>query len=1057
MRPLRLRMQAFGPYAREVIIDFRSLAAGGLFLIHGQTGAGKTSILDGICYALFGSSSGADRSAEGMRCDLAAPETPTEVVLEFALGADLYRVLRSPRQTLKKLRGEGTRTATPKGELFKLETGRRAEEIDTEDYWRPLTSGDKKTDELVGDLLGMSEEQFRQVVVLPQGQFRKFLSSSSDEREELLEALFRTEKFRRLAEHLSAKEKGLHAEITSLRQNLQAHLSSFEAQSLEDLEKKTVDDEGKLEALRSGASNIEDRYREASERWNRAKAAAKLRDDHTACQRKFETLQTKKPEIDSYIVKLENDRRSRPVLSFDRAVGLIEKNLAELEEAKRLEDVRAKTAARSLEESQSKKTELDQRAPEIAALKDEQQNLRIAWQNAKQLLEDQTLLAQAKQSLHECEQKTSEAEKTLNSAQSRATALKLEIETLSNTAARLEALRAECRIKNSLFESIEKESRGLSELRGRENELKRSIEQARLNCEEKESALKKLKLDYHLSQAALLARELKDGDACPVCGSDKHPARAVLHLERELPSAEMLEAAEQQAKLASETLSSSKARHESLTNEIRECLKRLAALIESNAASEVDLQTELSAKLAIIRSELDTFKDQIATAEKAESQLKTSRASLLQLEKEMAQLGELYQTRVRSRDEQRSKVDGAAATVSRLESQVPAHLRDLEKIKAEGQALSLRLKEFETQLAAVNEKHEAALRDEAGARATIETLTQQIKIKLSELASSIEDRSLALASSGFETLEAARRAGLEPNESERIESLRRTFEADWAVVVAKLEEATRELENLPAWAHELQAREAEYRAIDEERNRTRGETHAIEDRIRQLRQASARLQEVARELSAKETSYKTLGRLAGVAGGHPPYNLSRVNFPRFVLAARLDEVLEQASRRLFQMSRGQFILKRASAQGDKRRSAGLELEVEDSYSGTSRPTASLSGGEGFMASLCLALGLADVVQSQLGGVRLDAVFVDEGFGSLDPESLEGAMKALGELQDGGRLVGVISHVTDLKDQIARRLFVRKTERGSTATWNFSSEINYSHGTLQSNSLEFPFT
>ena len=183
-----------------------------------------------------------------------------------------------------------------------------------------------------------------------------------------------------------------------------------------------------------------------------------------------------------------------------------------------------------------------------------------------------------------------------------------------------------------------------------------------------------------------------------------------------------------------------------------------------------------------------------------------------------------------------------------------------------------------------------------------------------------------------------------------------------------------------------------------------------------------------------ESRHGVWGKLAAVANGHPSHNLSRVNFQRFVLATRLDEVLEQASHRLFLMSRGQFTLKRAQTLEDRRKNAGLDLEVEDSQSGSTRPTSSLSGGEGFLASLALALGLADVVQSRLGGMRLDAVFVDEGFGTLDSEALELAMKTLSELQAGGRMVGIISHVPELKDQIARRLIVRKTPIGSSVHW-----------------------
>jgi exonuclease SbcC len=210
---------------------------------------------------------------------------------------------------------------------------------------------------------------------------------------------------------------------------------------------------------------------------------------------------------------------------------------------------------------------------------------------------------------------------------------------------------------------------------------------------------------------------------------------------------------------------------------------------------------------------------------------------------------------------------------------------------------------------------------------------------------------------------------------------------------------------------------------------------SLAESINRFEAAAERIENASRELKLLEDQHRIFGRLAAVALGQLPHNPSRVNFSRFVLGAKLDEVLEHASRRLYAISRGQFRLRRSQGtDGDRRRASGLDLEVEDIFSGTCRATPSLSGGEGFMASLCLALGLADVVQSDLGGVRLETVFVDEGFGTLDSETLELALKTLIELQAGGRVVGVISHVADLREQIPQRICVRKSPLGSTAAW-----------------------
>ncbi|RYZ66507.1 MAG: SMC family ATPase, partial [Proteobacteria bacterium] len=286
----------------------------------------------------------------------------------------------------------------------------------------------------------------------------------------------------------------------------------------------------------------------------------------------------------------------------------------------------------------------------------------------------------------------------------------------------------------------------------------------------------------------------------------------------------------------------------------------------------------------------------------------------------------------------------------------------------------------------------------------------------------------------FETILEARRVGLSADQISSLENERRSFEKEWATVHSRFSELSKKLESSDQTELEkISEIESAFQAVDAERTDRKAELLSLGQRIRDWQTALKKLAKLDLDVTEFGKRHAVIGKLAETAAGRFP-NLSRVNFQRFILASRLDEVLEQASRRLYVMSRGQFTLRRAQQAEDKRKSAGLDLEVEDSVSGTSRATASLSGGEGFLASLSLALGLADVVQNHLGGIRLDAVFVDEGFGTLDPEALEQAMRILSDLQAGGRLVGIISHVPELRDQISRRLLIRKTAEGSDISW-----------------------
>jgi exonuclease SbcC len=327
---------------------------------------------------------------------------------------------------------------------------------------------------------------------------------------------------------------------------------------------------------------------------------------------------------------------------------------------------------------------------------------------------------------------------------------------------------------------------------------------------------------------------------------------------------------------------------------------------------------------------------------------------------------------------------------------IPSDLRDLARVKEEGLEIKKRIETFAAELKSAGAAQETAAAAVTQTQSRIDTLAHQIAAKSRELG-----RDIARDVKGRDDVGAHADERTHTDEHTRADELK------------KLEEA--------------------FSALDQERTSRLAAGLSQKERLGSLRSAKEKVIELQARATALEKQHAVVGRLADAAAGRAP-NLSRVGFQRYVLGSRLDEVLEQASRRLFTMSRGQFALRRSKQIDDKRKNAGLDLEVEDALSGTRRPTASLSGGEGFLASLALALGLADVVQNHLGGVRLDAVFVDEGFGTLDPEALEQAIRTLTDLQAGGRMVGIISHVPELRDQIAKRLVIKKGLEGSTIAW-----------------------
>jgi exonuclease SbcC len=1029
MKPLRLRMQAFGPYATVAEIDFRDLSLGGLFLIHGPTGAGKTSILDGLCFSLFGKSSGSERTAENLRCDLAASTLATEVTLEFSLGLNVYKVVRRPKQALKKVRGDGLTTSLPKGELYQMaapSTGLTLESTS----WTLLTSGDKKTDERVTELLGMSEEQFRQVVVLPQGQFRKFLSSSSDDREELLERLFRTEHFRQLTERIQAKASALASQITTLRQNFQAQLTSGGCESLEILKNNLGELEKRAHEIAGGEAGFQSRYLEAARRRDRAREVARLLSDLKVCNEKLAGLESRRGEISTLQDRLESEKRGRPVLSLDGQVVTLETEVANLQKQKTTEETKLAEFTGELQTCLKRKQTLETYKPQIEEKRARYLSLQKVFVNAKQLKDEVTKLAQA-------ESEWTRAKTQAQLEGEKYTAARLQKDKLSSE---LNSLRAVLEEIGPLRLVAEKTQSEVGLLKTRLTTIEAITARQKTADENRHAtlaaytseklALDRLKLRFHLSQASLLARELKEGDPCPVCGSESHPKPAHLtSVSDSTPDAipEAIEREEEKLRRSADAAASAKARSESLVEEIQRALHELPGSSREVAASQL---SELISKSTIALEKLNDLETKEKLATQIRRQLESLEADLLRLELAAKSLES-------QRENARILLETGKAKVAQLEEQVPADLRDLETITGEGKSLRAELDQFEKDVSAVSAHLQATSEKLAAARANVEMLSGQIAAKSSQRLLAHDNLRSALKASGFATLDEARATALSTEECRALELAKKSFDDEWAAASARAEDLRGLEKNLEPWSRDLDICEAEYVQLRDQRDQRANESGALGERIQSLRALEKKATSIEAEMAQLSERYSTLGKLSAVANGQPPHNVSRVNFSRFVLAARLDEVLDQASRRLFLMSRGQFILRRSRSADDKRKNAGLDLEVEDSFTGTSRPTSSLSGGEGFLASLSLALGLADVVQSRLGGIRLDAVFVDEGFGTLDGEALELAIKTLSELQAGGRLVGIISHVPELKDQIARRLHVKKSAVGSQVVWENS--------------------
>jgi len=871
MRPLVVVMQAFGPYAGEQSLDFADLRGAGFFLITGSTGSGKTTILDAMSFALYGVTSGGPeneggRSGAAMRSDHAHPDTPTLVRFDFALGADLYRIERIPEQERPKRRGEGTTTQLQEATMWRL---RRADddgclEIDG----RPLATGWTKVSAKAEDILGFRGEQFRQVVMLPQGRFQKLLEADSREREQILRALFDTGHYMHLEVALKDEAGDLRRTADKVTTQRDEVLRQAAAESLDELHERCARLSVEADEAAGHADEVELARAAAQQRLGEARDATARLDETDAAVKALAELEARDTEAAAWGAELAAARRAASLEDVARQAAEAQASLEScraraaqgaLRHAEAAEVLNGAHAALAVEESRS--GERDRAVAEVQRLK--------GYVGAAE---------------------------DLAAAQSAAAA--------KEAAARVARTRADAADRE--WRDVQRE-------------------------------LTELEAGWRERQSGLLARELRDGEPCPVCGAQEHPAPA------------------------------RPAQGTATQSDIEDLRSEVAALLTRRDEVQTGLAgTERSAAAA---AALLAERRKAAPAEYADPATLT--VTIAAAERLTAELRAAHETAVAGAHA--AEVEAAAAEAARA-----------------GYAEVLALAE-------------AAQRETAG----------RLADRLSGLgfAADAEWQAARRETAVIERLDAlvAGHAEARLKAAERVRLARTAAKGVSRPDVEGLAKATDETTARARQAHEAAS----------------GLAAGANTAKKQL----GRLGDLADEEAELGARYQIIGRLADVASGANPRHLS---FQRYVLGAFLDDVLVAASHRLQVMSNGRYRLERTERRSGGKFAAGLGLEAYDSWTGIARPVATLSGGETFMAALSLALGLAEVVQAHAGGIRLDTVFVDEGFGSLDDESLDLAISSLMGLNDGGRLVGIISHVSELRERIDARLEISAGKTGSTA-------------------------
>ncbi len=911
MRPLKLTVSAFGPYAEKTEIDMAALGERGLYLITGDTGAGKTTIFDAITYALYGAASGENRDPSMMRSKYAEPDTPTYVKLVFEYSGKVYTVKRNPEYTRQAKRGGGTTTQRAEVELILPDD-------------RIVTKTREVSDE-IRNIIGLDREQFSKIAMIAQGDFLKLLLAPTSERQKIFRDIFKTERFDELQNELKAASSAALAECEKLSSEIRRCAASA-----------VYDDEKYAEIF--GAEYI--RTDAAIEALGGIIEADEAKSEKLTAE--AERLAKRLEDLNRRIGKAEETELARKALSD--AEAQLKDAEPELERLKKdLEAERAKKPERTKLEAEA--AVLESALPEY----DESDKISAALKTRKLEAADENKNAET------LKLKIKEITEVLSG-------LKLEREKLSGAGERREKLAAE-------VDKAETHEKRLTELTKRMDELKKhqirlceaweKRKKAAAETEELRNISDMMNEAYLKEQAGIIAEGLKDGEECPVCGSRSHP-RPALKSESAPTEAELdeimdrIERAERIERQADEAYVEMRRHEASLSGE---CKNRGSELMDTDDLDEISER---------LPSALDANKEELA---RLRDELKTERSR--------------------------------AARAAELESMIPETERDLRGAEAS-------LAGSEKKIAALS----AEIDEKDGA---LKKLTEKLKYDTRADA----EKRLSGIRAEIGNLEAALKAA-EKSFDEK--------SAEVSALRGSVKSLSERLSDAPEI--DLEKLAAEKRELDGESARLRETSADLALAIKTNRAARDGIAGTAERLAAAEKRYMAVREMADTAGG-TLRGREKVMLETYVQAAYFDKIIACANTRLLIMTDGRYELRRQSEADNNRSQSGLELSAVDHWSGTERSVKTLSGGESFMASLALALGLSDEVQASAGGIALGTMFVDEGFGSLDEDSLRQAINALSGLADGNRLVGIISHVGELKQRIDKQIIVTKQKSGGS--------------------------
>lgn len=1013
MRPLRLTMQAFGPYAGREVVDFKAALDSGLFGIYGPTGSGKSSIFSAISFALFGESAKGDQDPSTLRSDHARPDCLTEVELVFEIGKEKYLIRRQPEQMRPMARGEGETKERHSAWLFDV-TGIATDDISNDNCGKVLA--EKKTTDVEEELtrrLKYGSKQFRQIVLLPQGKFETFLTANTNDRLAILRELFDVSIYKRLAQKMKDDAKAAKDKIQADQRVYAERLKQESFDTLEALVAGVAQEKIKQEASQEAAKAAQAKASAAEKTLTQAMHTEKAFIENAAAIAALRALEAKSDEIKSNKAKMTGARLARSLVDIDKATetarltGAVAKRAKEAAiKAHATAKAAAEAAAKVLLQEQAKDKELNVLRERHGDLK----RYRFTLDGAKGF---EAALATAIGEAKKAEAAFAVAQKAhkdlVQSHVDKTAALKAAVvvtEQQTQLSAQLRDVQQAC----GAAVQHEKASKAVTDSQSAVGGLEKQHATSSKSLESAKAAFDRAETALSGVQALHLAEKLRPGERCPVCGSTEHPAPATgdardAGLNDAFKQARStLEKAHEAKEEVNRLISASNATlaaHRTALDALEKPTQSVAAI----TSQETELQHKFRAlgpvaDLTILQSARDLLEGQIAKA--AESN-EAARAL---------------------HGDAKTKTAAARAALETALEAVPESRRDTTALEAAIAATDADIKQREAALKAAGDAERLAKEALIGAAKDEGNTNKNYDNAFAAIESADKALAQRLAENGLTPDQyAAHKANI--LQIETLEAAIDGYAKDLAAANDRAGRAKNAIKDIER--PDIAALTAANQQAATARDLALGKAATDKARADQLEALSIILATSRAAIGKAEADFAPVGAIADAFNGQ---NIARMELETFAIAAMFDRVLEAANLRLGPMTSGRYRLEREqeAVKGGGRR--GLGIAVHDIHTGRARATSTLSGGETFMAALALALGLSDIVESVSGGIHLDAIFIDEGFGSLDSEALNQALQTLQDIVGQSRAVGLISHVDAVQQAIPNGFFISKSMSGS---------------------------